>query len=96
MFKDKSHTGHANYRLASADYFKTMGIPLVAGRLFDDRDRRDAPHVAVINASLAKSRWPNESAIGKVLEFGNMDGDVTPMTIVGVVGDVRDGGPSTT
>ena len=95
MFKDKSRTGQANYRLASADYFKTIGIPLVAGRLFDDRDRRDAPHVAVINASLAKSRWPNESAIGKVLEFGNMDGDVTPMTIVGVVGDVRDGGPST-
>jgi predicted permease len=95
MFKDKSRTGDAYYRLANADYFKTMGIPLVAGRLFDDRDRRDAPHVAVVNASLAKSRWPNESAIGKVVEFGNMDGDLRPMTIVGVVGDVRDGGPST-
>jgi putative ABC transport system permease protein len=95
MFKDKSRIGEAYYRLASPDYFKTIGIPLVAGRLFDDRDRRDAPHVAVINASLAKSRWPNESAIGKVIEFGNMDGDLTPMTVIGIVGDVRDGGPST-
>jgi predicted permease len=95
MFKEKSRIGEAYYRLADRDYFKTIGIPLVAGRLFDDRDRRDAPHVAVINASLARSRWPNESPIGKVIEFGNMDGDVTPMTIVGVVGDVRDGGPST-
>ena len=91
---DKSRTGEAYYRTATTDYFKAMGIPLVTGRLFDDRDRRDAPHVAVINASLAKAQWPGQSAIGKVVEFGNMDGDLTPMTIVGVVGDVRDGGPS--
>jgi putative ABC transport system permease protein len=95
LFQDKSRIGEADYRIATGDYFRVMGIPLLSGRLFDDRDRRNAPHVAVINASLAKSRWPNESAIGKVIEFGNMDGDLTPMTVVGVVGDVRDGGPST-
>jgi putative ABC transport system permease protein len=95
LFQDKSRTGEAYYRTATGDYFKAMGIPLLSGRVFDDRDRRDAPHVAVINASLAKSQWPSENPIGKVIEFGNMDGDLTPMTIVGVVGDVRDGGPST-
>lgn len=95
MFKDKSRTGDAYYRLANADYFKALGIPLLTGRFFDDRDRRDAPHVAVINASLAKAKWPNESPIGKAIEFGNMDGDLTPMTIIGIVGDLRDGGPST-
>jgi len=95
LFQDKSRVGEAYYRTATGDYFKAMGIPLVSGRVFDDRDRRNAPHVAVINQSLAKTQWPNESAIGKVIEFGNMDGDPTPMTVIGVVGDVHDGGPST-
>jgi hypothetical protein len=58
--------------------------------MFDDGDRAGAPHVGLISASLAKTRWPNEDPIGKVLEFGNMDGDLTPITIVGVVGDVRE------
>src|SRR6185312_1731529 len=90
MFRDKTRTGYANYEWASEGYFKAMSIPLVAGRLFDERDRAGAPDVAVINASLAKKQWPNESAIGKVIEFGNIDGDLTPMTIVGVVGDTRE------
>jgi predicted permease len=90
LFQDKSRTGSAYYELASGSYFKTMGIPLIAGRVFDDRDRPDAPHVAVVNAALAKKQWPGESAIGKVIEFGNMDGDLTPLTIVGVVADVHD------
>jgi predicted permease len=90
LFQDKSRTGYANYDLATTNYFKTMGIPLVAGRVFDDRDRAGGPEVAVVNEALARKQWPGESAIGKVIEFGNMDGDLTPMTIVGVVGDVRD------
>ena len=90
LFQDKSRTGNAVYQMASADYFKAMGIPLIAGRTFTDADRADAPHVAVVSASLAKKQWPGESAIGKVIEFGNMDGDMTPMSVVGVVGDVRD------
>jgi predicted permease len=89
-FRDGGHTRHASYRLASPDYFKALGIPVVSGRVFDDGDRAGAPHVAVINASLAKSQWPNETPIGKVIEFGNIDGDMTPATIVGVVGDTRE------
>jgi len=66
-----------------------MGIPLVAGRLFDERDHADAPHVAVISESLARTRWPGEDPIGKIIQFGNMDGDLRAMMIIGVVGDVR-------
>jgi ABC-type antimicrobial peptide transport system permease subunit len=45
----------------------------------------------VISASLAAKQFPNESPIGKVFEYGNMDGDLTPITIVGVVGDTKEG-----
>ncbi|HEX6938135.1 MAG TPA: ABC transporter permease [Longimicrobiales bacterium] len=89
FMENPNRTGYAEYRQASGDYFRAMGIPLVAGRLFDERDHADAPHVAVISESLARTRWPGEDPIGKLIQFGNMDGDLRPMTIVGVVGDVR-------
>jgi len=50
----------------------------------------DAPHVAVISQSLAREQWPGQDPIGHTIEFGNMDGDLRPLTIVGVVGDVRE------
>jgi predicted permease len=87
--------GNAEFRVASADYFAAMSIPLVRGRLFDQRDVRGAPHVAVISAALAQTRWPGEDPLGKLIQFGNMDGDLTPFTIVGVVGDVQDYGIGT-
>jgi predicted permease len=90
LFRDKTHTGFASYSVASAGYFAAMHIPLIDGRMFDDRDRAGAPHVALINAALAAKQWPGESAIGKVVEFGNIDGDLTPITVVGVVGDTRE------
>jgi hypothetical protein len=62
----------------------------LSGRLFDDGDRAGAPEVAIINASLARKQWPGESPLGKVIEFGNIDGDLTPMSVVGVVGDTRE------
>jgi predicted permease len=90
IMQNKERTGSAEFRIASPGYFEAMGIGLKSGRLFEERDAITAPHVAVISASLAKTRWPNEDAIGKVIQFGNMDGDMRPFTIVGVVGDVRD------
>ncbi|MEO7084069.1 MAG: ABC transporter permease [Gemmatimonadaceae bacterium] len=90
LFKNHDRTGHADFRVAGADYFKTLNIPLIKGRLFNDEDRAGAPQVAVISVSLVKQRWPNEDPIGKMIEFGNMDGDLTPIMIVGVVGDVRE------
>ena len=82
----------ADYRVASAGYFGAMGIPLVRGRLFQESDGPDSSHVAVVSESLAKRYWPSEDVIGKQVQYGNMDGDLHPLTIVGIVGDVRDNG----
>jgi putative ABC transport system permease protein len=90
LSRDPQRTGEAEYRVAGPGYFDAMGIPLVRGRSFESRDVAGAPHVAVISASLARTRWPDENPIGKVIQFGNMDGILTPFTIVGVVGDVRE------
>jgi putative ABC transport system permease protein len=89
----KSRIGFAGYRTASEGYFSTMNIPLVRGRLFDDRDGPDAPHVALISESLAAAKWPNQDPLGRFIEFGNMDGDLRGFTVVGVVGDVRESSP---
>src|SRR4029077_18594290 len=85
-----TRTGYANYSPASEGYFRALGIPLLRGRLFDDRDTMDAPHVAVVSQSLAREKWPGQDPLGHSIEFGNMDGDLRPLTIVGVVGDVRE------
>ena len=90
LMNDPSRTGEASYRVAGPEYFEAMGIPLVRGRLLEERDGIDAPHVAVISESLARTRWPDEDPIGKLIQFGNMDGDLRPFTIVGIVGDVRE------
>ena len=84
--------GYAEFRVASAGYFQAIGIPLLRGRLFDDRDSTDAPQVALVSAALARSIWPGRDPIGQAIQYGNMDGDMHPLTIVGIVGDVRDAG----
>jgi predicted permease len=89
-FHNVARTGHADYCPASEGYFRALGIPLLQGRLFDDSDTMDAPHVAVVSQSLAREKWPGQDPIGHSIEFGNMDGDFRPLTIVGVVGDVRE------
>ena len=86
------HLGYAEYRVASAGYFDAIGIPLVRGRQFDDRDGADAPHVALISAALARSVWPDRDPIGQKLQYGNMDGDMHALTVIGIVGDVHDYG----
>ncbi len=86
----KARAGQAGYRVASAGYFAAMGIPLLRGRLFDDGDGPDAPHVAVISESLAKAKWPDQDPLGRFVQFGNMDGDARGIRIVGVVADVRE------
>jgi putative ABC transport system permease protein len=92
LMKDPDRTGYADYRVANEGYFRAMDIPLVRGRLFDDRDAPEAPHVAVISQTLAQQEWPNADPIGRIIQFGNMDGDLRPFTIVGVVGDIRERG----
>jgi predicted permease len=89
----KSRTGNAEFRAASTGYFEAMGIPLLQGRLFDESDAPGRPHVAVISKSLADTQWPGRDPLGRFLQFGNMDGDLTGLRIVGVVGDVRETSP---
>jgi predicted permease len=92
MSRNLSQAGHASYCLAGEGYFRTMGIPLVRGRLFNDGDDWNSPHVALISESLARQRWPGRDPVGEAIDFGNMDGNLKPLTIVGIVGDVRAGG----
>jgi predicted permease len=87
--QNRSQTGLAEYAVASEEYFHTLGIPLLHGRMFGEQDGLNSTHVAVISESLARRRWPNQDPIGQMIEFGNMDGNLKPLTIVGVVGDVR-------
>ncbi|MGH7575415.1 MAG: ADOP family duplicated permease [Longimicrobiales bacterium] len=88
--RDREREGHAEFRVASGGYFRAMGIPLVGGRLFGPADGPDAPHVAVISESLAKTQWPGEDPVGKFIQFGNMDGDIRPFTVIGIVADIRE------
>jgi putative ABC transport system permease protein len=82
----------AEYRAASEGYFETMGIPLVRGRLFEAGDDAEAPHVALVSQALVREKWPNEDPLGKLIQFGNMDGDLRLLRVVGIVGDVLHGG----
>jgi putative ABC transport system permease protein len=89
LFQQKERTGVADFCGATDGYFRVLGIPLIRGRIFDERDGANTPHVAVISDSLARDRWPGQDPIGHTIEFGNMDGDLRLLTIVGIVGDVR-------
>jgi putative ABC transport system permease protein len=76
--------------LVGGDYFRAIGIPLVRGRFFDERDSETAPHVVVVSQSLARHYWPTEKALGKRLKPG-FSNDAW-CTVVGVVGDTKQDG----
>lgn len=92
LSRDPGRAGDAAYRVSSAGYFRAMGIPLVRGRLFDDSDTPESTDAAVISRSLAEAYWPGEDPVGRLVQYGGMDGDLHPFMIVGVVGDVRERG----
>jgi len=71
----------------SNDYFRAMGIQLVAGRGFTDDDREGTAPVVVINQAFARKFWPGENPIGKRIRWGGWG--VEWLTVAGVVGDVR-------
>ena len=91
-WNEKERIGNADFCVATDGYFHVLGIPLLRGRIFDEHDGPDAPHVAVISESLARDRWPNQDPIGHTIEFGNMDGDMRLLTVVGIVGDTHEYG----
>jgi len=80
-------TPMTTYRIVSPDYFRTMKIQLVAGRVFNAQDREGAEPVAVISEALALASWPNENPLGKRVRWGMANGP--QMTIAGVVKDVK-------
>ena len=79
----------ADIRIADADFFHAMRIPLVRGRLFGADDTPAGAEVAVVNEQLAKRTWPGEDPIGKRVKVSWTHADAE-VTIVGVVGDIRD------
>jgi predicted permease len=67
----------------SADYFRTMGVPLVRGRAFEERDREGTPQVAIVNETFARRFWPGEDPIGRRIAIGDVAREI--------VGVARDG-----
>lgn len=83
---------NAGFRLASPGYFSTIGIPVKSGRDFSDSDLYDRPFVAIISESLARQQFGDEDPIGHRIKCG-LDSPEW-MTIVGIVGDVRQSSPA--
>lgn len=78
-------------RVGTTDYLRLLGVKLLAGRLFDERDRADSPKVVVINDVFARAFWPNTSPIGQRIRYGAAN--VAPwFTVIGVIADVRERG----
>jgi putative ABC transport system permease protein len=88
-------SGYADYRVATGDFFRSLAIPLRRGRLFDETtDREGAQDVALVNETLANRYWPGQDPVGQRIRNLTNDsfryGEARWLTIVGVVGDVRD------
>jgi predicted permease len=79
----------AGWRVIAGDYFKTMGIPVIRGRTFNQSDTRSSLPVAIVNEELARAVWPGEDPIGKRFLAGNATRAGGAVTVVGVVGGVR-------
>lgn len=85
---DSASRPRAELNVVSPSYFRAVGVPLLGGRMFDATDR-DSIHTVVVSRSLARRYFPNASAVGKRISLGG-----AWLTVVGVVGDVRQFGPA--
>jgi putative ABC transport system permease protein len=81
----------ALYRMVTPQYFRTMGIPVVAGRAFGETDRGGQPAVAIVSESLARESFPDRDPVGRQLLVKDTPEGFRSMEIVGVVGDVHHG-----
>jgi putative ABC transport system permease protein len=77
----------ANMRVVSDTYFQTLGVPLLAGRMFDQRDTPDKPGVVLIGKTIADRLFAGRDPVGKLLRYNALQS--APIEIVGVVGDVK-------
>ena len=76
-------------RSISPGYFRTLRVPLLAGREFNESDGADQPLVVILSSSTAKKLFPNENPLGRQILFGVDNGNGLPAQVVGIVGDVR-------
>jgi predicted permease len=81
---------HARYHMATPGYFRALGVPLISGRFFNESDNETSPQVIIINRAMADRYWPGESIVGKRMTFEDTPKEKDWMTIVGVVGDIKD------
>lgn len=90
---NRARLPQAGFRLAGPNYFATMGISLRAGRDVSEADQYNTPLVALVSEALVRQSFPGEDPLGKRIWCGlNKQG--TWMTIVGIVGDVRQDSPA--
>jgi putative ABC transport system permease protein len=83
---------NANHRLVTPGYFRTLGVPLLAGRDLRPADREGSLRVVLVNQTLARQAWPGENALGKRLSLWTEEDDEPVwLEVVGVVGDIRQG-----
>jgi predicted permease len=80
---------NADMRMVAGRYFEAMQIPLVAGRLFDEHDTRTGRRMAIVDTYMAQQLWPGESALGKRIRTGDAASNSPWLTVVGVVGRVK-------
>jgi putative ABC transport system permease protein len=80
-------SGNAAFLAASPEYFRTLQIPLLAGRLFDDRDTNNSPKVLIVNEPMARKLWPGQNPIGKHISIWR--DEKFSREIVGVVGETK-------
>ena len=91
----EQQTGGAGWMSASPQYFDVFRIPIMRGRDFTDNDTGGAPGVVLINQTMAKKYWPKEDPVGQQIIIGKGVGppfEEPARQIIGVVGDIRDGG----
>ena len=79
----------ASYSVACPDLLRALGIPLVAGREFGDRDTPGAPEVAIVSETMARREWPDQDAVGQRFKLGGVASDAPWLTVVGVFEDIR-------
>ncbi len=77
------------YRVASPDYFRTMGVSIIRGRVFTEQDKAGATPVVIVNETLARRHWPGQDAIGKRIRFYGPLDRAPWMEVVGVIADVK-------
>jgi predicted permease len=86
---DPNVAWNANHRQVSPDYFQAVGQSLKQGRFFNEHDNEQAMPVAIINETMARQYWPQQSPLDKRFKIGSPDSPSPWVTIVGVVSDVR-------